>query len=49
MEDTGVGGRIVVRCIFTEMCCEGIDWMDLSQDRESCRALVNILMDIRVL
>jgi len=26
----------------------GMDWIDLAQDRDNCRALVNAVMDIRV-
>jgi hypothetical protein len=25
-----------------------MDWIDLAEDREQCRALVNILMNLRV-
>ena len=26
----------------------GMDWIDLAQDRERCRALVNAVMNLRV-
>jgi hypothetical protein len=28
--------------------CGGIDWIDLAQDRDQCRALVNTVMNLRV-
>jgi hypothetical protein len=32
-----------------EVGYEGMDWIDLAQDRERWRALVNVLMNVRVL
>jgi hypothetical protein len=31
-----------------EMGCERMDWIDLSQDRDRLRALVNAVMNFRV-
>ena len=32
-----------------EVGCEGMDWIDLAQDRDRCRTLVNAVMNVRVL
>jgi hypothetical protein len=47
LEDPGVDGRIILKWIF-ERLGEGIDWMDLAQDRDRWRALVNAIMNLRV-
>jgi len=31
-----------------EVACEGMDWIDLAQDRDRWRALVSTVMDFRV-
>jgi len=31
-----------------EVGCRGMDWIDLAQDRNRCRALVNVAMNLRV-
>ena len=36
-----------IRWIFRKLDC-GMDWIDLSQDRDSWRALVNEAMSLRV-
>ena len=44
-EDPGVDGRIILRWIFRKW---GVDWIDLDQDRDRWRALVNTVMNLLV-
>jgi len=46
--DPGVDGRIILRWILTKWNVGGIDWIDLVQDRDSWRALVNVVRNIPV-
>ena len=47
LEDPGVGGKTILRQIFKKW--DGnMDWIDLVQDGDSWRALVNAVMNIRV-
>jgi hypothetical protein len=47
LEDLGIDGRIILKCIF-ENWDEGLDWIDLVQDRDRWWALVNKVMNLRV-
>jgi hypothetical protein len=47
-EDRDVDGRIILRWIFKEVACGGMDWIDLVQDMERWRALKNTVMNLRV-
>ena len=47
LEDACVDGRIILRWIFRKWV-EGMDWIYLAQDRNSWRALLNAVMDLRV-
>jgi len=47
-EDSGVGGRIILRWLFRKWDVEGMDWIELAQDRERGRELVNAVMKLRV-
>ena len=46
LEDPGVDGRIILKCIL-EKWDGGMDWIDLAQDRDRWRAVVNAVMDLR--
>jgi hypothetical protein len=47
MEDSGVNGRVILKWIF-ERLDGSIDWIDLTQDSDRWRALVNAAMNLRV-
>jgi hypothetical protein len=43
--DPGVDGRIILRWIVRKL---DVDWIELAQDRDRWRALVNAVMDLRI-
>jgi hypothetical protein len=45
--DSGVDGRITLKWIFKKWD-GGMDWIELAQDRDRWRALVNAVMNLRV-
>jgi hypothetical protein len=47
LKDPGVDGRIILKWIF-ENWDGGMDWTDLTQNRERWRAVVNAVMNLRV-
>jgi hypothetical protein len=47
LEDPGVNGRVILKWIF-ERFDGGMDWTTLAQDRDTWRALVNAVINLRV-
>jgi hypothetical protein len=48
LEDPGVDGRIILRWLFRKWNVKGMDWIELAQDRDRWRVLVNVVMNLRV-
>ena len=46
LEDLGVDGRIILKWIF-ETLIEGVNWIDLAQDRDRWRTVMNTVMNLR--
>jgi len=46
LEDRGIDGKIILRWIFRKWD-GGMDWIDLAQDRDRWRALVNAVMNLQ--
>jgi len=46
--DLSVDGKIILRWIFSKWDAGAMDWIDLAQDRDRWRALVNAVMNFRV-
>jgi hypothetical protein len=47
LEDPGVDGRILLKWIF-EKWDGSMDWIDLSDDRDRRRDVVNVVMNLQV-
>jgi hypothetical protein len=47
LENPGVDGRIILKWTC-ERLDVGMDWINLAQDRDRWRALVNVVMNLRV-
>jgi hypothetical protein len=47
-QDQGVGGRIILRWILERQDGGGMDQIDLAEDSDRWRALVNMEMNLRI-
>jgi hypothetical protein len=47
LEDPGIDGRIILKLICKKRG-GGLDWIDLAQDRDRWRAVVNAVMNLQV-
>jgi hypothetical protein len=47
LEDPGVDGRIILKWIFKKWDGD-MDWIDMAQDRDRWRALLNAVMNLRI-
>jgi hypothetical protein len=47
LEDPRADGRIILKWIF-EKCDEGMDWIDLAQDRDTWQTVVNTVINLRI-
>jgi len=48
LEDQGINGRVILRWIFTKLTCGVMDWIELTQNRNGCYAVVFAVMNLRV-
>jgi hypothetical protein len=48
LEDPSIDGRIIFKCILKKWDVVGMDWIDLAQDWDRWRSLVNAVMNLRV-
>jgi hypothetical protein len=48
LEDPGVDGTIILKWVLKKWDGRGKDWIDMAQDRDGWRAVVNAVMNLRV-
>ena len=50
LEYTAIGGKLILKVILWKSFVGGggVGWIRLAQDRDSCRGLANVVMNLRV-
>jgi hypothetical protein len=48
LKNEDVGRWTILKWILREIGWDGMDWIDMDQDRDQWRALVNTVMNLRV-
>jgi hypothetical protein len=46
--DPGVDGRIILKWLFSKWELGGMDWIQMAQDRDRWRVLLNAVINLRV-
>jgi hypothetical protein len=46
--DSGIDERVNIKMDVQELGCGGMDWIELTQNRDKLRAIVNAVMNLRV-
>jgi hypothetical protein len=49
LEDPGVDGRIILKWVFERLDKGCMDWIDQAQDRDRWWAVVNTVLNLRIL
>jgi hypothetical protein len=49
LKNIRVGGRVTTKFVFKEVAYKGVDWIELGKDRVQWRALLNMIVNFRVL
>jgi hypothetical protein len=47
-EDLGVDGRIILKWVYKKWDEGGMEWIDMAQDMDRWRAVVSVVMNLRV-
>ena len=48
LEDVGVDGRMILKCIFKKRELGGMEWITVAVDRDRWRAYVNATMNLLI-